>query len=303
MSVITRGALHAGLTRSLTLAALAAFALACGKKDDDSNKAADSTATATPPAPSGGAPNTVTVTAKDFVFDAPAEVPAGWTTVRLVNQGKQIHHVQVMKFDAGKTLADFVAAMRAMKPTDAPPSWAHEVGGPNAPAPGGEFAATINLEPGDYGFVCFVDTPDHVPHIMKGMMQAFKVTPSTTSTAEPTSEMTMTLTDYDFTTSTPLTAGTRTIRIENNGTQTHEVEIVRLDPGKKVDDVLEWAKSYKGPPPGVPIGGISGIGKGQHGFFTVTLTPGDYGLICFIPDSKDGKPHFMHGMKKDFKIS
>jgi uncharacterized cupredoxin-like copper-binding protein len=293
-----------GRSRTLVITALTVLAIGCGTKNDDASQTADSSATSTAATRSGGTPNTVTVTAKDFVFDGPSEIPAGWTTVRLVNQGKEIHHVQVMRFDSGKTLADFVAAMRAMKPTDPMPSWAHDVGGPNAPAPGSEFSATINLEPGDYGFLCFVPTPDNVPHVMKGMMKAFTVTPATSAaSAEPSSNMTMTLSDYEFKTSTPLTAGTHTIRIENMASQSHEVEIVRLDPGKTVDDFLAWAKDFKGAPPAMPVGGISGIGKGQHGFFTVTLTPGDYGLICFLPDSKDGKPHFMHGMKKQFKIS
>lgn len=33
------------------------------------------------------------------------------------------------------------------------------------------------------------------------------------------------------------------------------------------------------------------------------VTPGDYGLICFVPDAKDGKPHLVHGMVKTIKVS
>jgi hypothetical protein len=35
---------------------------------------------------------------------------------------------------------------------------------------------------------------------------------------------------------------------------------------------------------------------------TLTLTAGEYGLLCFIPDAKDGKPHFVHGMIKQFVV-
>jgi hypothetical protein len=41
---------------------------------------------------------------------------------------------------------------------------------------------------------------------------------------------------------------------------------------------------------------------GRHAFINVRLEPGTYALICFIPDAKDGKPHFMHGMMKEFKV-
>jgi len=31
--------------------------------------------------------------------------------------------------------------------------------------------------------------------------------------------------------------------------------------------------------------------------------PGDYGLICFVPDAKDRKPYLAHGMMKNLKVS
>jgi hypothetical protein len=245
--------------------------------------------------------NTITVTAKDFAFEAPSEVPAGVTTLHLVNRGKELHHLQILKFEQGKTLNDFMTALNKGGPT---PTWAVEVGGPNAPAPGGEFSATLPLEAGNYAFVCFVDTPDHMPHIMKGMSHPFTVTPATnTAATEPTADVTVTLADYNFALSQPLTVGKHTIRVENTSVQPHEIEIVQLDSGKTVDDVLKWAATYKGAPPARPLGGMTGIAKGRHGFFTVDLQPGNYGLICFYPDMKDGKPHFMHGMKKQITIS
>jgi hypothetical protein len=34
----------------------------------------------------------------------------------------------------------------------------------------------------------------------------------------------------------------------------------------------------------------------------VDLEPGQYGLICFIPDAKDGKPHSAHGMTETLTV-
>ena len=34
----------------------------------------------------------------------------------------------------------------------------------------------------------------------------------------------------------------------------------------------------------------------------VDLQPGRYGLICFLPDRKDGKQHFEHGMVQEFEV-
>jgi hypothetical protein len=285
----------------LPVMAIIVLATACTKQDRSSSSSADSMAQRANTATPVPAINVVTVTARDFAFEAPAQIPAGVTTIHLVNQGKEIHHVQLLRFNEGKTLNDFMVALKKGGPL---PAWAVEIGGPNAPMPGGESNATLTLEPGSYAFVCFVDTPDHVPHVMKGMSHPFTVTAATMAAAvEPASDVTVTLTDYTFTLSKPLTAGKHTIRVENGASQPHEIEIVRLDSGKTVGDVLKWAATYKGPPPGQPIGGMAGIASGLHGFFSVDLPAGNYGLICFYPDMKDGKPHFMHGMSKQITIS
>jgi hypothetical protein len=35
---------------------------------------------------------------------------------------------------------------------------------------------------------------------------------------------------------------------------------------------------------------------------SVPVTAGDYGFICFVPDEKDGKRHFLHGMTAQFRL-
>ena len=78
---------------------------------------------------------------------------------------------------------------------------------------------------------------------------------------------------------------------------------VKLAPGKTIEDVGKWAAEMKGPPPGKPIGGIPAFMKGKTAFFEVNLTAGDYGMICFVPDAKDGKPHVAHGMAQTIKVT
>jgi hypothetical protein len=49
-------------------------------------------------------------------------------------------------------------------------------------------------------------------------------------------------------------------------------------------------------------GGLAVIDSGTSAVLAADLSPGDYGLICFMPDTKDGKPHFMHGMMSQIKV-
>jgi hypothetical protein len=41
----------------------------------------------------------------------------------------------------------------------------------------------------------------------------------------------------------------------------------------------------------------------MHASIDVTFIPGQYALLCFVPDMKDGKPHFAHGMAKLIEVS
>jgi uncharacterized cupredoxin-like copper-binding protein len=53
----------------------------------------------------------------------------------------------------------------------------------------------------------------------------------------------------------------------------------------------------------MPAGGAVGLAKGRVQRFTSDFTPGEYGLFCFVPDAKDGKPHLMHGMLKQITVA
>lgn len=283
----------------------AAFVLiGCAKPDNQAvvDTSAKS-ATATPAPAAAATPNMVSFTAKEYSFEGPDSIPAGLTMIHLTDAGKELHHVQLIKLDQGKTFADFQAGAKAMA-SGPPPAWVIPYGGVNPPAPGSTTEAMLVLEPGNYAVVCFVEGADHVPHMMKGMARSLVVTPSPNANmTEPTADVTLTLSDYTFTFSKPLVAGKQMIKVENAAAQPHEVVLVQLAPGKTIEDLAKWVFEMKGPPPGKPIGGIPAFMKGKNTFFEADLAPGDYGMICFVPDAKDGKMHYTHGMTQQFKIS
>jgi len=257
-----------------------------------------------PPAPG---PNVVTLTATDYGFALPDTIPAGLTTFRLVNQGQELHHGSLVRLRDGKTVEDFRAGLAAaMKNHTPPPPWMGFAGGPNAVTLGDTTTATQVVEAGSYVFVCWIPSLDGVPHVMKGMLHPLVVTASAAPVAAaPAADVTITLTDYDFQLSQPLTAGRHVVRVENAGAQGHEVVIAALAPGKTLHDFIAWEQGgEKGPlPTGQWLGGVTTLDVGGHSQFATTLVPGNYLLLCFWPDSKDGKPHLMHGMGKQITVS
>jgi hypothetical protein len=249
------------------------------------------------------APNLVTVTASEFAFAAPASIPAGLTTVRVVNRGSEFHHVQLVRLDPGHTVDELMqrATSRQHEPI---PAWAHFVGGPNAPAPGGGQAeATMELRAGTYALVCFIPSKDGVPHLMKGMVKPLTVTEAAASEARMgAADVRMTLRDYGFDIAPQLTAGRHTLRVQNTAAQPHEVIVMQLAPGKTAQDLLAWMAAEQGPPPAMPMGGTTLLSAGEVNQLTLDFAPGDYALLCFVPDAKDGQPHVAHGMMRQITV-
>jgi hypothetical protein len=242
----------------------------------------------------------LSIVASNYAFDAPDTVAAGLTSIDLLNRGPDLHHAWLVRLDEGHTATDYFVALKA---GGTPPSWAHDVGGPNAPAPGQRSSAFVNLEPGRYLLVCFVPAADGAPHLMKGMLHQLVVRPAASPSAVSLSpDAELSLRDYDFTFAKPIVAGHRILRVRNDGVQPHEVVVVRINPGHTVEEVAAWAEKPNGPPPGMPIGGTTGLAPGAEDAVALDLQPGEYGLICFLPDARDGRPHLAHGMIKQFRV-
>src|SRR4051812_14912476 len=91
------------------IAASAVFAAACSAKDakPDSTPAAQASAPAPAPASKASfdpATHVAVIHAKDFSFDTPDSISAGWTTFHFVNDGPGLHHAALARIDSGKTL-------------------------------------------------------------------------------------------------------------------------------------------------------------------------------------------------------
>lgn len=247
-------------------------------------------------------PNLVTITAVDFAFDVPQSIPAGLTTFRLLNKGKQSHHFSLIRVDSGKTASEALD-MLVKVGQGVRPRWMHPVGGPNAASPGGEASTTLVLQPGTYLAFCEVPGPDPAPHFMKGMAREFTVPPPRRSASLPKADLAIKLTDFDFIFSKPLTKGRHVIAVTNTGAQPHMLVINRNPPGKGNKEFLDWAFDPKGKPaPGDGAGGVTEIAPGATVVMEGTFPPGRYGLFCFTPDVKTGKPHFMLGMQKEINV-
>ncbi len=244
---------------------------------------------------------TVRIVADDYAFRGPERILPGLTTIEVVNEGRDLHHVQLVKLPPGKTLTDLTAELK--KTPSKMPGWLHYSGGPNAVVPGERASATVPLEAGDYLLLCLIPTETGATHFALGMVKPLQVSgPSTNGTKSPEPSNTIRLLDFGFGIVPPITAGTHTILVKNDGDLPHEVLVVQLSPDASVNDFADFAMKRAGPPPGKPMGGMVGLDGGSQGTFSATFQPGKYGIICFFPDPETGAPHFRRGMISEFTV-
>lgn len=247
------------------------------------------------------APNVVTIVASDYGYQAPEQIPAGVTTLRLVNTGAEPHHAVIARIDAGKTVDELLAEYRSQNYW---PEYIAYVGGPGEAMPGDTSHVTVQFEPGHYVLLCFVASPDGVPHLMKGMTRPIEVVESAQQmAAEPTPDVTVQMADYAFGFSGPISSGDVTFRVENAGPQVHDMVIIQTEPGHTVEEFLAWMEAGEGPPPGRIVSSITGMNAGRHVSFTAHLEPGEYTVLCWVPDRGDLQPHFLHGMMQQITVS
>lgn len=280
--------------------ALLGLLTACGSADTPQAAGSEAVTTSVAAAP---ALEPITIVATDFAYEAPASVEGGPRAVRLVNNGSELHHIQFVRIDEGHDLDDLLAAYGQ---GDFHPDFAHDVGGPNPVPPGGaEFTAVVDLKPGNYALLCVIPSPDMTLHVEKGMIAEMEVTePTSPAESRPEADLVLTMRDYSFDFSGPITAGTHTIRIETEAEQSHELVVIGLPAGRSAQDVIAWIEAgQQGPPPFRPVGGIAALSAGETNHITLDFEAGRYAFICFIPDAGDGAPHFVHGMIQEYAVS
>jgi hypothetical protein len=95
-----------------------------------------------------------------------------------------------------------------------------------------------------------------------------------------------------------------TLTMDNQGKQMHELALGELLDGKTMDDVHALLEKGlpKQPPKWFRDAGGTGAKPGEMGTIDAELTPGNYIMICFVPDKASKKPHVMLGMMKEVTV-
>lgn len=246
-----------------------------------------------------------------FAFSFPPAIKGGVITVRLQNNGNELHDLQLAKAVPGHTLDDL---LKQVTSEEAPlEQWVEAAGGVGGVGAGESAQATLDLKPGTYWYFCTESSGEgdnEVAHASNGM--AGEVTLEGESGAVmPPASATIVAADYSLTPS-GLKAGSNTVGFRNDGKQLHHAVLFPLQPGKTLEDAKNFLASEGGaePPGPPPVDFEKGlatavINPGQRVIVTLDLQAAtNYVLLCFLPDKGTaGPPHVAKGMLAEARIS
>lgn len=160
-----------------------------------------------------------------------------------------------------------------------------------------------DLEPGQYAYV---DMPENAPP----SAVSFTAGDASGATA-PEAEVTVNLVDFNFAIPAEIESGPQVWQINNQGEQWHEMAVMKMNEGVSMDDVMALImseESQDGPPPLEQLGELVAFwapsGPGETAWVTWDLEPGNYTVLCFLPDiTGDFSPHLAHGMFAELTVT
>lgn len=264
----------------------------------------------------------VAVGAADYSFTAPDSIAGGIVRVAMTNNGKEDHHVAMLRLNPGVTQQQFrttLADTLKAAATEGEAAFGRlfavvtPAGGSGGAAPGKQDEMVLDLKQGEHVMVCFLPGPDGVPHIAKGMVKAINVTaPAAEQPSPPAVKGTVELADFAFTSLPEIGAGKTTVQVVNKGKEPHEMILLRPK-GVTVAQLQQILTSPPpppgsaappaGPPPFEAAGGFFGVEPGGRGWATLNLTAGEYLMVCFFPSpANQGKPHLALGMIRPLTV-
>jgi hypothetical protein len=227
-------------------------------------------------APQSEPPQEIHVTVTEDGFDIPGQLESEPVRLMLHNAGKVLHHTYFALLDEGVTEEDLRSALSK---------------GPDELFPFITIAGSMpEIEPMEVSEITMLFPEGNYVMIdpeVKGPppLSFFTVTPASGPDVEvPVADYLIETGDFYFNITDPI-SGEATVEITNVGQQNHEVGIGREVGGEEKEVTTIFA-----PAPGGRM------------WTSLSLKPGDYTLVCFLPDPKTGKQHVKLGMKKTFTV-
>ncbi|MFB6097521.1 MAG: hypothetical protein ABEK84_00085 [Salinibacter sp.] len=253
----------------------------------------------------------------DYAFAAPDTIPSGWVTLRMPNEGKETHYMEIDRLPKGKTYDAYRAkrleldslatlllegtidtAEAVKKLRRSTPDWEEggildlglDAGGVGLVGPGRTARTTLYLAPGTYVMHCHMPTAEGEWHFALGMGRSIVVTEAGGDASPPTADVTMRYRSDSLITEGTFRRGEQTVAFHvdealgtEDGGARAGAHLARLSPDTDVEQVLAWVEeeSFQNPAPTEFLGGADEIPAGQTAYVSLDLKPGRYAWVVY----------------------
>ncbi len=277
----------------VALAALAVGATACGDDDDDSPSAVAATQTdavtptteAAAPATEAAAPPTTEAATPTTgsAGSVPAELAEFCAAAEELNSQNELPTVEQIEEYAALAPPEIAEPIDVVVGlvTDNDGDFTMVFADPNGQAALEEISA-FETE------ACGVEPVDEGP----------EQDPSVTVLDPNATRVDVEATEYHFEVDLPTTAGRYSFVMTNAGEEIHIMILARLEEGAALEDAL----ASEGEEGIAEVFESDVAGPGAEAVVTADLTPGQWVLLCPIPNAT-GTPHFAEGMIHEFTVS
>jgi hypothetical protein len=260
----------------------------------------------------------IEIITENMDFQMPDSISSGWNTFRYKNLSTQTHFFLVDKYPEGKTSEDaenlvapvFDSAMKLIMDGKTEegfaefanlPEWFGDVkfvGGSGLLSPNQVGETTLNLKPGNYIIECYVKMENGVFHTSMGMTKDIVVTTTDSGNEKLASDIDIVISSTDgIVFNDSINAGKHIFsvfykdQIVHENFVGHDVNLVKLGEHANLEELEHWMNwanptGLKEPAPNAVtfIGGVNDMPKGNIGYFTATLEPGNYALVSEVPN-------------------
>jgi hypothetical protein len=235
----------------------------------------------------------VQVSVRTASIVAPDSVSPGWRRMH-VEETEGAHIVVAFRLPVTSTDDDLAAFIAALDTAPVTPLPAVAIGGPEVGARGD---VVVHFTPGVYVLACVRRGEDGHRHASTGESRVLHVRAVTAADSAfldpPANAHEVRMVDFAFVGSEQWSPGAQLLRIENIGTQDHQLRLVRLRDGASMK---EWMEADDPGALGTPIAGMARVGPGQVAYLPVDLAPGNYVASCLVADANTKMPHVELGM-------
>jgi hypothetical protein len=248
--------------------------------------------------PPEASPDDVMVAVADGAITSPDSVLPGWSRVRVDESGGS-HIVVVFRLPVATSDSDVGPFIAALDTSPATPPAAVAMGGPEIGQSGD---VIMYFTPGRYVIGCVRRGDGGHRHASTGEAKTFVVPDVPVASARgfpPVATHEMQMTEFAFGGSDKWRAGPQVLRIENTGSQDHQLRVVRLSAGSSMSD---WLSSGGSDKHGTPVVGLARMGPGQMAYLPVDLESGSYVAYCLVADATRRQEHIELGMYRAITV-